>query len=102
TGTSEINENQFPVATQNRRHEVCVMFLVELQRLEDRKIKLVILPVSRTRPVHASSGAGALNRVRKRLSKARRQAIRTEVEKGLGFIGDIPFVACCFARCCRT
>jgi hypothetical protein len=74
------------------------MFLVELQRLEDRKIKLVVLPVSRTRVVRASSGACALHRISKRLSKARLQTILTEAEQGLGIVGDIPFVACGFAR----
>jgi len=62
------------------------MLLVELQRLEERKIKLVVLPVPRTRPVNASSGACALNRISKRLSKAGRQTILTEAEQGLGVV----------------
>jgi hypothetical protein len=70
------------------------MFLVELQRLEDRKIKFLRVP--RTRPERASSVACSLNGISKRLSKARLQTNPTEAEKGLGFVSDVPFVDCSY------
>jgi hypothetical protein len=70
------------------------MFLVELQRLEDRKIKFLRVP--RTRPKRASSVACSLNGISERLSKAGLQTNPTEAEKGLGFVGDVPFVDCSY------
>ena len=73
------------------------MFLVELQRLEDRKIKLVVLRASRARLVDVSNAARALKRISKRLGKARLQTIPIKVEKRQAFLGDVPFVGGCFA-----